>query len=107
MLVGMVILPTNSCAISVPLVMKSLVMFLIRKRQKVLQRHRSYDCKIDVDSGALISRSQEYALTESETECLRQYLHENLVYGFIRLLLSPAFSLLFLDPKKGVSGDHG
>ena len=71
-----------------------------KKMATQLPPHRTFDCKIDLLPGVPLPCSRIYALTEPETQYLKEYLKELLDTGFIRHSTSPVSSPLFLSQRK-------
>ena len=70
-----------------------------KEQAEVLPPHRTYDCQIDLVPGALLPSCRVYALSEKETQFLKEYLESNVERGFIRPSRSPAASPLIFVPK--------
>ena len=70
-----------------------------KQQAEILPPHRIYDCQIDLMPGAILPCCRVYALSEIETQQLRDYLDHYVANGFIRPSQSPAASPLFFIPK--------
>ncbi|XP_069463439.1 zinc finger protein 91-like [Ambystoma mexicanum] len=57
---------------------------------ETLPQHMPFDCRIDLEAGAVLPCSRIYALTEAENEHLKEHIETNLANGFIRHSTSPA-----------------
>ena len=65
-----------------------------------LPEHYSYDCTIDLQTGATPPWGPIYGLSEPETKALLDYIKENLANGFIQHSKSPAGAPVFFVKKK-------
>ncbi|KAL0194547.1 hypothetical protein M9458_008119 [Cirrhinus mrigala] len=65
-----------------------------------LPPHRETDCAIDLLPGATPPRGRVYPLSQPETQCMQQYIEEELSKGFIRPSTSPASAGFFFVKKK-------
>ena len=70
-----------------------------KDQAEVLPPHREYDCQIDLVPEAILPCCRVYALSERETQYLREYLDHYESLGFIRPSKSPAASPIFFIPK--------
>ncbi|KAJ1194909.1 hypothetical protein NDU88_004194 [Pleurodeles waltl] len=84
----------------IPKEYEDLVAVFDEKEAEKLPPHRPYDCKIELEPGAILPCSRIYALTEAENQHLKDYLDQYLANGFIRPSESPVSSPLFFIPKK-------
>ncbi|KAJ1151607.1 hypothetical protein NDU88_004387 [Pleurodeles waltl] len=84
----------------IPKEYEDLVTVFDEKEAEKLPPHRPYDCKIELEPGAILPCSRIYALTEAENQHLKEYLDQYLANGFIRPSESPVSSPLFFIPKK-------
>ena len=67
-----------------------------------LPPHRPHDLKIELEEGAEPPIGRMYSLSEVELQALRQFLDENLNYGFVRPSSSPhGAPILFVKKKDG------
>uniref|UniRef100_A0A3B3BMY4 Gypsy retrotransposon integrase-like protein 1 n=1 Tax=Oryzias melastigma TaxID=30732 RepID=A0A3B3BMY4_ORYME len=71
-----------------------------KQRATQLPPHRSYDCAIDLLSGAMPTRGRVFPLSQPETAAMQAYIQEELAKGFIRPSTSPASAGFFFVKKK-------
>ena len=70
-----------------------------KDQAELLPPHRLYDCQIKLMPGGVLPSCRVYALSETETQYLREYLDKYQANGFIRPSKSPVALLLFFYPK--------
>jgi len=75
---------------------------MFKEATEALPAHKSYDCRIELKEGEVVSWGPIYPLSENELETLREWLKEMLKSGKICRSTSPAGSpILFVRKPNG------
>jgi len=84
---------------AVPMEFRQYLGIMGKKAADALPKHRSYDCKIDLQEGSTAPWGPIYPLSEEELQTLREWLKEMERTGKIRRSTSPAGSPILFVPK--------
>jgi hypothetical protein len=84
----------------IPLEYHQYVDVFSKMKSELLPEHRKYDIPIELKEGKTAPWGPIYPLSKLESECLKEYINENLSKGYIRPSKSPAGAPIFFVKKK-------